>query len=317
MEDIRISGNKDINGGEYNDVHISGSCDVLDDIKANSIKISGNCEFKGSVDANDLFSSGNCEIRGYLKCKTADTSGHFEVKGDVNCDKFSSAGCCEIKGDLNADNINISGKGEFNNVYGDVIKMDYKKNSIEANEIEATTIEIHGVDANRVCGDKVTITGISDVKVIEYKDELSLGNHVNYEKIIRIVDGEEVEININCDEKVNDEKNNIKIIINNEKGLTKTGKKIMGIVPLVCVAVFLLLGFLFDLWHPGWLVFLLIPVIGDLLKIKQKGIYVISSVVSLLVAIIYLAIGVIFNVWHPTWVMFFIIPIVNIIVSKK
>lgn len=30
--------------------------------------------------------------------------------------------------------------------------------------------------------------------------------------------------------------------------------------PLVCVIVFLLEGLLFDMWHPGWVVFLTIPI---------------------------------------------------------
>lgn len=29
---------------------------------------------------------------------------------------------------------------------------------------------------------------------------------------------------------------------------------------LVCVIIFLILGFCFNLWHPGWIIFLTIPI---------------------------------------------------------
>ena len=45
---------------------------------------------------------------------------------------------------------------------------------------------------------------------------------------------------------------------------TITGK-INGITPFVCTIVFLILGFYKGLWHPGWIVFLLIPLVPTFL----------------------------------------------------
>lgn len=42
---------------------------------------------------------------------------------------------------------------------------------------------------------------------------------------------------------------------------------VTGAVALIATVSFLLLGFQFQLWHPGWLVFLAIPIADILMKI--------------------------------------------------
>ena len=37
-------------------------------------------------------------------------------------------------------------------------------------------------------------------------------------------------------------------------------KRMMAATPIICLIIFLLLGFSFGLWHPGWVIFLTIPV---------------------------------------------------------
>ena len=39
--------------------------------------------------------------------------------------------------------------------------------------------------------------------------------------------------------------------------------------PLITVVIYLILGLCFDLWHPGWVVFLLIPIVPIFLKISN------------------------------------------------
>ena len=43
--------------------------------------------------------------------------------------------------------------------------------------------------------------------------------------------------------------------------------KISGIVSLLCVAAYMLMGFVWGLWHPGWIIFLAIPISGVIVKI--------------------------------------------------
>lgn len=48
--------------------------------------------------------------------------------------------------------------------------------------------------------------------------------------------------------------------------------KVTGIVSLLCVAVYMLMGFRWGLWHPGWIIFFAIPISGVLVKIfTAKG----------------------------------------------
>ena len=94
--------------------------------------------------------------------------------------------------------------------------------------------------------------------------------------------------------------------------INKTKAKISGITPFVCIIVFLLLGFYKGMWHPGWLVFLLIPIVSSLLYTKTLNI-----VFSIAILVTYLSIGFTSQVWHPTWIMFLLIPIFNIIFPKR
>lgn len=54
----------------------------------------------------------------------------------------------------------------------------------------------------------------------------------------------------------------------------KTADSITGIVSILAVAVFVLLGFLLNTWHPTWLVFLAVPltrlILGMFIK-KDQG----------------------------------------------
>lgn len=94
--------------------------------------------------------------------------------------------------------------------------------------------------------------------------------------------------------------------------------KIIAATPLFCLFVFLVLGFADDfgfaekpLWHPGWIIFLLIPIMPILLGIKR-----ISLGYPSLCLIVYLIIGFAFKMWHPGWIIFLTVPIVSIFFHK-
>ena len=94
-------------------------------------------------------------------------------------------------------------------------------------------------------------------------------------------------------------------------------KKIMAITPFVVTMIYLLLGFIVggSAWGYGVLLFLLIPLMPYVLRIKK-----ISTIsVSLAVTITYLAMcltaQLIFHtsIWHPGWLIFFLVPIIEIL----
>jgi hypothetical protein len=91
-------------------------------------------------------------------------------------------------------------------------------------------------------------------------------------------------------------------------------KKIVAITPFICVICFVILlemGYA----HPGWLVFLLIPIMPFLVGVKH-----IRFSYALIVTAIYVSIGVFTNWswrWHPGWIIFLTIPVYQILVNPK
>ena len=59
----------------------------------------------------------------------------------------------------------------------------------------------------------------------------------------------------------------VSIIVDIVVNRKDTSGKISGIVSLLCVAAYMLMGFVWGLWHPGWIVFLAIPISGVIVKI--------------------------------------------------
>ena len=77
---------------------------------------------------------------------------------------------------------------------------------------------------------------------------------------------------------------------------------------LIIVASYFVLGAIFSLWHPGWIVFLLIPIFISLVEaIKNKNPE--EFAFPVLIAAIYLLLGFVFSLWHPGWIVFLLIPI--------
>lgn len=74
--------------------------------------------------------------------------------------------------------------------------------------------------------------------------------------------------------------------------------------PLLMVVLYLVLGFIFGLWHPGWLVFLTIPLhYLEFGSMKARLVHPVS------ITLIYLVLGCFFDLWHPGWMIFLAIPI--------
>lgn len=96
------------------------------------------------------------------------------------------------------------------------------------------------------------------------------------------------------------------------------GKKLMKIMPIISIAVvvvYVLVGFSAKIWHPTWMMFLLIPLLLtvaiSLLAGKTKRItaLMLTSSVSLLAVIVYLFAGLVFHMWAVAWIVFLAIPV--------
>ena len=76
-----------------------------------------------------------------------------------------------------------------------------------------------------------------------------------------------------------------------------------GLYPIMITGLYLFLGFFCKLWHPGWLIFLAIP----LFYMRPKTtIQKLCNPVS--ITLIYLVLGFFFHLWHPGWLIFLAIP---------
>ena len=88
--------------------------------------------------------------------------------------------------------------------------------------------------------------------------------------------------------------------------------------PLFVVAAYLAMGFWWNWWHPGWLMFLGIPVYYQLAAMAgtpqmRKKLH--SFPIAVLCLLGYLLLGIFFDVWHPTWMVFLLIPLYHCLVS--
>ena len=86
-------------------------------------------------------------------------------------------------------------------------------------------------------------------------------------------------------------------------------------IAIVATLIFLCLGMFFDLWHPGWLVFLVIPLFHYVVpNNRRRGNS--EKVIGwrlfpypILAVIIFLLLGFLFDGWVYAWLIFLTIPI--------
>ncbi len=138
-------------------------------------------------------------------------------------------------------------------------------------------------------------TGVDDVyiglKGIHVKDHKGEEVHIDF-RGIHVRDGEnDVHIGRNG------------VYVNGEKA--RSAEIPLGILVII---IYIVIGFCFNLWHPGWLLFILIPVISSLMDAvcKRDASLFLYPVFA---CGIFLYAGFVHYIWHPTWVIFLTIPI--------
>lgn len=107
-------------------------------------------------------------------------------------------------------------------------------------------------------------------------------------------------------------KEEAKIIVDDDAKKPKVLNMLSGLIPVLITITYFILGGVFNLWHPGWLVFLFIPVfltLIDAIYFKRPNDFCFPVVV----VIAYLFIGFEFSGWHPYWFLFLLIPVYYII----
>ncbi len=84
--------------------------------------------------------------------------------------------------------------------------------------------------------------------------------------------------------------------------------------PALITMVYLVLGLCFSLWHPGWLLFLTIPLYYTAIDAVKKR-NADHFAYPVLVVLVYLWLGCVWNLWHPYWILFLTIPLYYWIVA--
>lgn len=79
----------------------------------------------------------------------------------------------------------------------------------------------------------------------------------------------------------------------------------LGLLAIIC---YIIIGFCYDLWHPGWLIFFLIPIISTFIHAVRRHNPDLFAY-PVLVVLVFLYVGLVHFVWHPTWVVFLTIPL--------
>ena len=84
--------------------------------------------------------------------------------------------------------------------------------------------------------------------------------------------------------------------------------------PVLVSLAYLIMGFCFGLWHPGWIIFLTIPLYYLPTSERSFGKLLCNPV---MVTIIYLLLGFECNLWHPGWLIFLLIPLYYLLKDKR
>lgn len=156
---------------------------------------------------------------------------------------------------------------------------DESAGQMEENAGDEVQIGFHGIHVRGDNGDEVHI-GWDGIHVHDSGDEVHIDRHGIY------VNGEKAERHL--------------FIRGNEKAEFP--------IWIITIMVYIVIGICFNLWHPGWLIFFLAPVISTFIyavRCRNANLFA----YPILVTCVFLYAGVVHYKWHPTWVLFLTIPV--------
>ena len=82
--------------------------------------------------------------------------------------------------------------------------------------------------------------------------------------------------------------------------------------------MYLIMGFVWDLWHPGWIIFITIPIyyplVNAILGRGKKPLWR-TFPYPIFCLVFFLVLGCVWGLWHPAWIIFMTIPIYYPIVN--
>lgn len=96
------------------------------------------------------------------------------------------------------------------------------------------------------------------------------------------------------------------------------GGKFIALTPFIALISYFILGLGYNLWHPGWVVFVIIPISAIIVEMgKTRDEQLTTALSPFFATLIYLYIGFYHDLWHPGWIIFIIIPILGVWNSRR
>jgi cytoskeletal protein CcmA (bactofilin family) len=216
LKNINIMGKGSVSGGEYRNIRVLGSGKFLDRVKAEKltiygsaeiwdieiveVKVFGSAKFKGNISAHSISVSGSAEFYGKIKSNNLVVNGYLKANQEIETETFTARGAFDI-GSLNANDVEIflnerssvkeigaesvrvSNKGLFSLVHS---LIGNKKRELLVDTIEADRVYLERTRVQTVKGSEVRIGPGCWVKLVEYKDYLSVDKKSTVEKTVRI-----------------------------------------------------------------------------------------------------------------------------------
>lgn len=150
-------------------------------------------------------------------------------------------------------------------------------------------------------GEKVTIKG----GIAKFVNKVVGNVHIDGKKASAFADEGAPEVTIADGNVVVSQKQKTARIIND---------CVWGVSFLLATIAYLLIGFLCNLWHPGWILFFAPFILGGISNtITHRNASEFPIVFLALTA--YLLMGFLANLWHPGWVIFILVPAYYIVVE--
>ncbi|MCD4826643.1 MAG: DUF1700 domain-containing protein [Acholeplasmataceae bacterium] len=91
--------------------------------------------------------------------------------------------------------------------------------------------------------------------------------------------------------------------------------KLIALTPFIAVITFMIIGLTTEVYHPTWLIFLIIPMSAIILNTHGKEkIVALSPFIAL---IFFFIVSMTTETWQPTWLIFLIIPLLSMLYNKN
>lgn len=92
----------------------------------------------------------------------------------------------------------------------------------------------------------------------------------------------------------------------------------IALYPFISIISYLILGFVFDFWHPGWMIFIFILIIMLVFSVFHDDLMSgLLALIPFVIIISYFLIGFYVHIWHPTWLVFLLVPVLGVFTTNR